>query len=307
VATAKKEYTEKERSEMNAHIEARNLKEAAPFIEGPTAQCEAAESASKAVVKAGAPMASLSGEELQAFSTPATVSEAVEKAVAAANEKITEAKEAVKEKLKEASEVNPQTGGSAEAKKQLNALQKMLEDAAKSSSKTLAQVKAKCTSLVQPKFEAVGTAIRKHAQSQKQSAEELFDSLKQEDKIPEDAFCKLVSSLEGIEINAEVAKLVFRKIGAEGITKEAFSDYVVLYYKVVKTIAFTDVLDITKCKTMRKADVGEILELIEGPVTDEENGITRIRAKSTKDPPASGWVTLAGNQGGVFLELKKKA
>merc|ERR1712139_390885 len=94
---------------------------------------------------------------------------------------------------------------------------------------------------------------------------------------------------------------------ADGVSKDAFMNYVVLYYKVVRTIAFTDEGDITKCKTLRKGEEGEIVEVLEGPVTDESNGMTRIRAKALKkDDTTVGWITLSGSKGTAFLEKTTK-
>merc|ERR1719247_2805525 len=79
---AKGDYGNKERAELNAHIVMRNAKEAAPFLEGPKAKMEAVEAVAKAVTEAAAPMISLTGEALEAFDTPASVLEAVEKQAA---------------------------------------------------------------------------------------------------------------------------------------------------------------------------------------------------------------------------------
>merc|ERR1712139_169091 len=58
-ADGKKAFEVKLKAERNAHIEARNAKEAAPFLEGPTAKMEALEADAKAAEEAGAPMAKL--------------------------------------------------------------------------------------------------------------------------------------------------------------------------------------------------------------------------------------------------------
>merc|ERR1712050_480400 len=126
-------------------------------------------------------------------------------------------------------------------------------------------------------------------QDKKLSGDALFDSLKDGDKIPEKAFSKMLGSTD---VSAEIGALVFQKLGKDGITQDAFVNYVVEFYKVTKTIAFTDTLSIADCKTLRKASIGEVVELLEGPVKDESSGITRIRAKACSSPPCEGWVTL---------------
>jgi hypothetical protein len=251
-------------------------------------------------------MVSLSGEELQAFATPGSVLDVVQKANTSLLEKVAEVKEALKEQNKVVAEVSPQTGGTAEAKTQLRQIQTQADSATGKTSKLLSTVKAKCTAILNPKLDVASSAIRKYAQKEKLSGGDLFDKFKVEDKIPEESFLKLIAGLDGAPIAPEVAKLMFQKLGKDGISKDAFLGFVVVYYKVTKTIAFTDIVDISSCKTLRKAAIGEVVELLEDPVKDESNGVTRIRAKSTKEPIVEGWVTLSGNQGSEFLEKTKK-
>jgi len=60
--------------------------------------------------------------------------------------------------------------------------------------------------------------------------------------------------------------------------------------------------DVTiKSKTVRRLDVGEVLEAIEGPCKDDGVGVMRVKCKAVQDD-AVGWVTIAGNQGTPFLE-----
>jgi len=129
--------------------------------------------------------------------------------------------------------------------------------------------------------------------------------LKEEDKITETAFVKLVQSLQDLTVSTEIIKLIFQKIGKDAISLDGFLNYVVIYYRVTKTIAFTDICEIQTCKTLKKANIGDVLEMLEGPVKDEASGITRIRAKALKGDACEGWVTLSGNQGSDFLEKTK--
>merc|ERR1712176_1241704 len=173
-------------------------------------------------------------------------------------------------------------------------------------SKCVAVAKSHCTKIVAPKMEPTAAAIRKYAQEKKLSGEALFDKFKEDDKITEAGFSKLVKALGDAAVSPDVAKLISQKIGKDGISKDAFLNYVVVYYKVTKSIAFTDVLDISACKTLRKIEVGEVLEMLEEPVKHEGTGTTRLKAKALKEPIVEGWVTVSGNQGSAFLEKTKK-
>merc|ERR1712185_422554 len=175
--------------------------------------------------------------------------------------------------------------------------------------KTNSTITGKCRSLVASKMEPVAEAIRKHASKKGKSMEELFNSMKKGDKAPEAAFCKMLEQCEvdGSPVSADLAKLVCRKLEADGVSKDTFMKYAVLYYKVIKTIAYTNVMDITACTTLRKGEEGEVVEVLEGPVTDAGNGMTRIRARSvTVDDKKEGWITVAGSKGTAFLEKTTK-
>jgi len=217
--------------------------------------------------------------------------------------------EAIKEQQKAVKEVTPQSGGTAMAKQQLGALSAKVESLVGAANKAKSNIAGKCKSLTNARMEPVASAIRTHAHKKGKTLDAFFDSMAKGDKIPEDKFCKMLTSLEveGGALSDELAKLVCRKLEEDGISKDTFTKYVVLYYKVVRTIAFTDEMDISKCKTLRKGDEGEVVEVMQGPVTDSSNGMTRIYAKSLKkDDTTTGWITLSGSKGTAFLEKTTK-
>jgi hypothetical protein len=77
--------------------------------------------------------------------------------------------------------------------------------------------------------------------------------------------------------------------------------------KVVQGIAITpnfEVVD-TKEKMVRKAEVDEMVEVLEGPKKDEKSGLERVRIKAVTDG-ALGWISVKGNQGKMFLEKVEK-
>lgn len=305
-AKAKAAFLVTEQAEANAHTEAKNMKEAAPFLDAAKEVMQVLEADAKAAEETSAPIVTLTGEALEAFATPASVLEKMEELGAAVVEKAKEARETIKEKMKAAADA-PQTGGTGEAKKQLKQMMVKLEDAARKTQAKLAVVKGKCKALVDAKVEPTAEAIRKHVQQKKMTPDALFTKLKKGDKIPEAAFCKFLESLEGVSVSPEAAKLVCRRVETDGISRDVFLKYVVLYYKVVKTIAFTDDMDITKCKTLQKGEEGEVVEVIEGPVEDEANGLLRIKGKSvTKPGSAAGWLSVSGSKGTVFLKKCEK-
>jgi len=303
---AKSAFQAKERSEINAHIETRNMKECAAFLEGPNEKVAAMEAVAKAMEEAVAPLGSLSGEDLKSFATPASLQETVEKLSVSVTEQVTAAREALTEQTKAINEVKPPTAGTAYGKQKLKELTMKVDQVTRKIPQTLAVVKGKVATIVTPLMQPTAEAIRKHAQAKKLSGDQLFDSLKVGEKVPEAAFCKLVASLEGLNASAEVAKLICARVEADGISKDNFLKFVVQYYKVVRGIAFTDNQDVNDCKTLRKVEEGEVLELLEGPVELADVGMTRVRVKACSGTHDEGWVTVAGSKGTAFLQKCSK-
>jgi len=85
------------------------------------------------------------------------------------------------------------------------------------------------------------------------------------------------------------------------VSKAAFECLLMVLMKVVKDVAITDGLSIKEAKTLRRLECGEVLQVIEGPVKEQQTEVERVRAKAMKDD-VEGWVTVAGNQGSLFLK-----
>jgi len=69
----------------------------------------------------------------------------------------------------------------------------------------------------------------------------------------------------------------------------------------VKEVAATSELDIKASATLRKLEVGEFVEVLEGPQSDPAIGVVRVRVKALSDGTA-GWVSVKGNQGTSYLQ-----
>merc|ERR1711884_596198 len=64
--------------------------------------------------------------------------------------------------------------------------------------------------------------------------------------------------------------------------------------------------NIKTCKVTRKLDKGEMLSVLEGPIEDENSGVTRIRVETMKDK-AEGWVTTKGNAGTTYARERGRS
>jgi len=308
-ASAKKEWQATERAEMNAHIEAKNKKEAAALVDVVIPEVEKVEALAKAVTEAAAPVSALNEEETLAFATPSAVQESVESLVAKTTEPLAAARKIAHEQMQEASKVTPPTGGSAEAKRQLAALLKRVEESQKAVRTASNQLRKACAIIVTSKKAAAAAALRKESQATHGGdCEKMFAGLANGgDSLAEDAFCKKLMALDGVSMPADHAKLLCRSLarGSTSLSKRDFLRYVQLFYEIVKDIAFTNSLDIGTCKTLRKAEAGELVEVLEGPLSDEKTGLERVRVKAVSDA-IEGWMTLKGNQGTPFLKEADK-
>jgi len=72
------------------------------------------------------------------------------------------------------------------------------------------------------------------------------------------------------------------------------------------SIAITNAFDIAaKGNAIRKLEVGETIEILEGPKEDAVRKLKRVRAKATRGD-AEGWVTMMGNQGTPYISETSK-
>ncbi|CAK0853012.1 unnamed protein product [Prorocentrum cordatum] len=79
-----------------------------------------------------------------------------------------------------------------------------------------------------------------------------------------------------------------------------FMSVVRVYHKVVKETLLTDGLPCPGSAPLRSVEVGEVLEVLRGPVVEPSTGSLRISGRSLKDGQV-GWVTTSEPGGGTFL------
>lgn len=133
--------------------------------------------------------------------------------------------------------------------------------------------------------------------------EEVVDGQQQELKASEDGR-GTGDVVEVVELSREEVKRLFAHLCGEQATtlsREAFLRIVRVYMKVVKETAMTGGVSIKGSKTLRRLEPSEVVEIIEGPVKEDTVDVMRVRARAMKDG-LDGWITIAGNQGTVFLE-----
>eukprot|EP00929_Paragymnodinium_shiwhaense_P077109 TRINITY_DN3968_c0_g2_i1.p1 TRINITY_DN3968_c0_g2~~TRINITY_DN3968_c0_g2_i1.p1 ORF type:complete len:2044 (-),score=893.51 TRINITY_DN3968_c0_g2_i1:341-6472(-) len=301
LATGKKELVQTEQREKNAHVEARERKEAAEFLDKVEPLLAVAEAAGKAVEEAGKSFVELDLEAVEAFATPATLLSQVEELATACGKKVTEARTLAKEQLLKVQEVKPPTGATKLALRELGRMQAAVEAASRLSMKTVEGVKGQCKKITEKLSKDISKALLKAVQAGGAGCEALFEELAAgSGRISEAAFCAKVQGLADLGVKPEHAKLVCRGIEVEGISRRSFLNFVQHFVVVMKDVAITNVRDMAAAKSLRKVEKDEILEVLEGPVKDDEKGLERMRCRSLVDK-LEGWVTVQGNQGTSFL------
>jgi len=159
---------------------------------------------------------------------------------------------------------------------------------------------------VDARYGLVASALRADVQKRGITLDKLFEEVGNgEDRISEEAFYRHLQTLDCLSLKAEHCRLLFRHIEQGGMGKRKFLSFLQQYFAVVKPIAVTNEFEVSKAKTIRKANIDEVLEVTEGPCTDPKVGLTRIKGKSLSDS-IEGWVSVRGNQGTPFLQEVEK-
>eukprot|EP00927_Polykrikos_kofoidii_P065794 TRINITY_DN61510_c0_g1_i1.p1 TRINITY_DN61510_c0_g1~~TRINITY_DN61510_c0_g1_i1.p1 ORF type:complete len:2086 (-),score=507.96 TRINITY_DN61510_c0_g1_i1:169-6426(-) len=307
VSVGKKDYAQRERSELNAHIEARERKDVEEFTSPAEVAVTVAEEAARAIEDSGKRLVAVEfGADVEAIPAPRAILESVEKLAAKAFEKIEEARTCVKDQFQASMQVNPPTRASAEAKRVLQRLQQKVESDGRFAKKMLDTVRERSSEIARVHHSSTSRALREEMRSRHITGEQMFDELsKGNDRIAEDDFTSKLASLKDPKVSLEHIKLLYHHIQRDGICRRRFLSFVQLFFTVVKDIALTDQIEISKCKTIRKAEKDEIIEVLRGPDIDENSGLQRIWGKSLRDGSV-GWITLRGNAGTPFLREVEK-
>jgi len=153
----------------------------------------------------------------------------------------------------------------------------------------------------------VSALLRKEVHQKGITIEALFASIlpKGQEHLSRKAFSSYLQQLPDFKIPPEHTSLLLDNFDEGGISKHSFSGLVQQYFSCVKPIAVANEFDIGKGKTQRMLELGEMVEVLEGPVEDENLGLTRVRGRALRDG-IMGWISVKGNRGTPFLEEASK-
>jgi len=304
VSLARATFAKKEEAEKRAHLDRKDKLAVDEALADCRAKFQAMEEAMTKLKDAGAPMKALKDAELEAFATPMTVLQDSEGLMAAALACAKELRVVAKEQ--QGKVINQPRGPWAEAKKELMSFIAKADGAEKGAPLLVKGTRDLCTKLAKQRRVAVRDALRADAQARGVTPEAMFEELaKGNHRIAAEAFAAHLASLSGLEMKEQHASLVCEDIQQGGITRRIFVSLFQRYFKVMKEIAVTDTFELTNSKTLRKADANEVVQMLEGPKTDEKMGLLRIKGRLLKDG-LEGWISVSGNKGTPFMSETEK-
>jgi len=311
VQAAKGEFARKVEHEKNAYKEAKAQKAADAILDPIKAKATALEADVTKLEEEAHKMTKIEKAELDAFATPITVLTACEKITEGVAKVSAEIRADVKEAFESEALKGVVKGPLADAKRELGKL-KARGDAGERKSKGLVNtVKVANETISNARYTETAKAFRDDLHKRKVNIDKAFTELvkKGETEITEASFCKQITKI-GLTFKEEQAKLLFRHIQPKGgLSRRRFTSFVQQYFVVVKGIGLTDEFDIAKAKTLRKAELDELIEVLEGPKTDDQvggtSGLLRVRGRALSDGK-EGWISVNGNQGTPFLQEVEK-
>lgn len=168
--------------------------------------------------------------------------------------------------------------------------------------------------------QAIGM-IRYHQQEEKLSKEQMFEQFDadKDGSVSEADFIKFFTACKKDEAknedgttppkkdppSEEALKRVFKQLDEDeegSLSKERLGVIVRRLMKVASETAISSGMSIKdkESKTVRRLELDEVVDVLEGPIEDETAGVLRVRAKAMKDG-AEGWISLKGNKGTDYL------
>lgn len=147
--------------------------------------------------------------------------------------------------------------------------------------------------------------VKKYIQDEKLGRQELFAKFAEEDGngVTEAGFLGMMELCGVTALQPEQISRFFHfsSQGNGRLSESVFCKMFAVMNKVVSGTVMTSEFVAHGSKVMRRLEVGEVLEVLEGPTLEESVGVMRLRAKSVKDGN-EGWVSVASNLGTKYLE-----
>jgi len=85
------------------------------------------------------------------------------------------------------------------------------------------------------------------------------------------------------------------------LSRDRFLQAIRKFMKVAKETCITSGMSIKESKSLRRLELGEVIEVLAGPAKEETVDVMRVEATVMKDG-LEGWITITSNQGTPLLE-----
>eukprot|EP00927_Polykrikos_kofoidii_P076739 TRINITY_DN73779_c0_g1_i1.p1 TRINITY_DN73779_c0_g1~~TRINITY_DN73779_c0_g1_i1.p1 ORF type:complete len:2013 (-),score=491.47 TRINITY_DN73779_c0_g1_i1:180-6218(-) len=249
------------------------------------------------------PLIGADDTEVKGFAKPTSLVEDAEKLVAKIQEDVASAKVVLEEQQPRVAKAT--RGPLYDAKQSLAKFMTKVDLADKRSKSLLEFARKACLKIVEAAKPRIADAFRLEVQERAITVQELFKELVGDSattRIPEDTFCQRIMSLPNVDLSEEQARLICRHLDLDLLTIKNLLEQ---YFIALRQISITTEFDINKGKSHRVVEIGEVVEVLEGPKEDRSLNITRIRARALRDG-ARGWLSLRGNHGTPFLKVHPK-
>lgn len=304
IEDGKREHAKREEFERKKAVEKKDRQAAAIILKMISDKIDKAKASVEKMEAAAAPL--VGGEvDPTTSKTPLAVKKAVADAGDLVTASVTEAFETLKAHV--AKVVKASKGPWAEAGEEMKKFQLSLRGMQKKVDTTKESIQSACELVADAKIGQVSSALRTAVQTRKVTIEKLYQEIAggNEEQIAEEKFMTYISKVEGFSATEEQKQLMLEKLGSGGVRRRSFFQMIERYCICVKDIAITVDFDIKSSETVRKMEIGEIVEVLDGPKTDEDGAMTRVRGRALVDNK-EGWITLRGNQGTPFLQDSAK-
>lgn len=297
IEDARKDHSRREELEKKKIEDRRDRKAATGILKVISAKVEATEACLKKVEEIAAP---LTAGDITTVADPIPIKEAVVKEATSMETTVNEAKACLA--AHEAKVAKATKGPWFDAKLEMKKLNGRVTICTRKVNEKRSAVQQAIETLTEAKLGLVAGALRSDLHKKQSTTEALFASLAdKQERISEAVFFKHLDSVPGLTISKQHRPLLFLGQNAGGFSRRAFFEMVERFYKCVKEIAITEEFDIKSSNNVRKLEVGEHVEVIEGPRSDKGLGVMRVRARALSDNK-TGWITATGNHGTPYLQ-----
>ena len=145
--------------------------------------------------------------------------------------------------------------------------------------------------------------VAKLLRSKKMDAEELFKAADKDGdgQVNLADFTSLIEGCEGCKLSGAQIEKVFDFFQAgSGFNKDTLFLVSRSYYFVSAEAVLTDKQGIEEGQTLRRLELKELVEVLDGPVEEASANIQRVKCRAIFDG-LEGWATLTGNSGTAYL------